>query len=126
MNTVSTGVKAFRDIVSGRSVLLLAAVSLIPHLLSLVGDAAFAAMLSTYICFPAGMGVFSLIHLRVLNYFSFTSPVTWGSAIVFSLLWTVPLRWLWMRDNRLTVTVVYVASLTVSSWLLWTRVMPPT
>ena len=112
---------------TNRMVVLMIVVALVPHVLVLWPDAGFAAMMATYVCFPASMGVLALLHVFLLfNVVTWASPWAWASAIVLTVLWTVSIRRLWRRAGKPGAAAIYLTSFVLFSWLLWAEVMPPT
>lgn len=104
---------------------LLALAGLVPHLLVAL-QMEFAAMLSLYLCFPASMGLLTLLHVHIMRSCTgFLSPLGWLSALFLSLLWLGLVRWVWLQHKGVAV-VVYGLGLALPAALLWFQIMSPT
>lgn len=98
-------------------------VAFVPHLLALVGSN-IAAMIASYICFPASMGPFALAHAFILvNRLGFTTHMAWISALIFSLIWFALLCWSW-RKNRTITMAIGTFSFIVSIGWIWLFIVP--
>ena len=117
-------IKPLKATLKSRAFLLFAFISLVPHLLFMAG-AEFAGLASVYLGFPAGMGVFALAQLYlVFNFFGWTSPFAYVSALLFALLWTRLLQWVESLD-KFAVVIFYMASFFLMVWVLLAKIMPP-
>ncbi|MCM1565352.1 MAG: hypothetical protein NC238_05285 [Dehalobacter sp.] len=104
--------------------LLLAFVSLVPHLLYTAG-ADFAGMLSVYRFFPAGMGFFTFFQLYLVFFiFNWTSPSIYFSAILFSFFCARILQII-DRKDMFAAHVFYAAAFLVVFLAIVTGIMSP-
>lgn len=98
--------------------IFLGMVGFVPQLLWLLALDG-VARLAFHVLLPLGMGPYALVHAQFLrSYTGMLTPLAWISALFFTLIWQVPLTWIW-RESRFAAALVFVLGTFIPAALLW-------